>query len=307
MAVKPASQTPRHDTPDDPPRDSAVDDGREDEARPLLIRSAAIPNIIVFGETGTGKSSLVNMLAGRQAAVTSNGAKGGTFSSKPHDIILRGRQYRVWDTAGMNEGELGSVPAAAALQNLRTLVGTMTEGVNLLVYCVRGSRFRNILRYNYEVFYNIICQGEVPIVIFVTGLEHESPMHGWWDANHDEFDKYGLQFNAHACGTTTKGKDGDFAEEFEDTRKKVEEMIVENCPQVAWGGGCEQWWENIIRSMTDHQQRWNRREDERTEETSNPEPQLKEEWGTLVKTAQQCVFQVGRVFKATTSVLWSRT
>ncbi|CAA7262629.1 unnamed protein product [Cyclocybe aegerita] len=216
------------------------------------------PNVIVFGETGTGKSSLVNMLAGRDIAGVSNRAVGGTFSSDSHEIFLNAATYKIWDTAGLNEGIHGSVPADVALQNLRTLVGKMSEGINLLVYCVRGTRFREILKFNYDIFYKIICQGEVPIVIVVTGLEHESPMDAWWEANRTEFGRYGLVFQACACATTTRGKDGMFDEEFEESKKKVEQLIVRNCSEVPWKAD-RQHWNQVAEKMQEYQDRYNKR------------------------------------------------
>jgi len=48
-----------------------------------------IPNIIVFGETGTGKSSIINMLEGRSIAGVSSGASGCTFYSCPYEVKLK--------------------------------------------------------------------------------------------------------------------------------------------------------------------------------------------------------------------------
>ncbi|KAJ3509542.1 hypothetical protein NLJ89_g5169 [Agrocybe chaxingu] len=217
-----------------------------------------LPNVVMFGETGTGKSSLVNMLAGRNIAGVSNRAVGGTFSSDSYEVFLNTITYKIWDTAGLNEGIHGSVPAEIALQNLRILVGKMSEGINLLVYCVRGTRFREILKFNYDMFYKIICQGEVPIVIVVTGLEYESPMDAWWEANRAEFGKYGLAFQACACVTATRGKDGMFDEEFEESKKKVEQLIVKNCSEVP-GKVDRQRWNQVVEKMQEYQDRYNMR------------------------------------------------
>lgn len=48
-----------------------------------------IPNIIIFGETGTGKSSVINMLDGRLIADVSSGASGCTFHSSPYEVKLK--------------------------------------------------------------------------------------------------------------------------------------------------------------------------------------------------------------------------
>ncbi|KAJ3494496.1 hypothetical protein NLJ89_g10795 [Agrocybe chaxingu] len=213
------------------------------------LSTVSTPNIIVFGETGTGKSSLINMLAGQSIAGVSNRALGGTFSSTPHDITLNGAPYRIWDTAGLNEGDHGSVPADVALGNLRTLVGNMSDGINLLVVL----HARDALP--------IICQGKVPIVIVITGLENESPMETWWDENHEELEKYEIKVDGHACVTATRGKRGIFEEEFKESQEKVQDLIIKTYSKTPWKADRERWWMDIIQKMQEYKDKYNRRED----------------------------------------------
>jgi len=53
---------------------------------------SSIPNIIVFGETGVGKSSIINMLQGGEVATTSNSAYGCTSESSHHEVTLTSRR-----------------------------------------------------------------------------------------------------------------------------------------------------------------------------------------------------------------------
>ena len=83
------------------------------DAQPPSNNSPALstyPNIIIFGETGVGKSSLVNMLVseGAPRANVSSQALGCTFASLPYLIKLSEQEYRIWDTAGLNEGTYSS-------------------------------------------------------------------------------------------------------------------------------------------------------------------------------------------------------
>jgi GTPase SAR1 family protein len=57
--------------------------------------SSSIPNIILFGETGVGKSSIINMLQGEEVATTSNGAYGCTSESSRHEVTLASRRSLV--------------------------------------------------------------------------------------------------------------------------------------------------------------------------------------------------------------------
>ncbi|KAF9444546.1 hypothetical protein P691DRAFT_836514 [Macrolepiota fuliginosa MF-IS2] len=227
--------------------------------QPTKVQNSAPKNIVIFGETGTGKSSLINMLSDDSVATVSNSALGCTFESASYPVTIHGRDYVLWDTAGLNEGEAGSVPAGEALHHLRDLVDKLKDGLSLLVYCIRGARYRDIIKVNHDLFKEIICQGEVPIVIVVTGLENEENMEDWWVENEQEYTgpPRNMRFEGHACITTSKGKKNMFEEEYEESKKVVRALIRDKCPEGAWAVDSDVWFRRITDRIQDYYDDYN--------------------------------------------------
>lgn len=189
-------------------------------------------NIIIFGSSGCGKSSIINMLHGEDIAPVSSGARGCTFESKPYTIIIDGREYRIHDTAGLDEGAAGKVSSKEAISKLYQLLRNLEGGVVLLIYCMRGPRLTDAIQRNYRIFYEGFCSKKVPIVVAVTGLEDVEPqMESWWTDGDEPggkaFAKYGMHFDGHACITASRGKKNRNVEEYEESKRVLEQLIVD--------------------------------------------------------------------------------
>ncbi|KDQ59831.1 hypothetical protein JAAARDRAFT_175394 [Jaapia argillacea MUCL 33604] len=200
------------------------------------ITEPVIPcaNIIVFGESGAGKSSVINMVAGRDVASTSSNATGCTFRTEKYSISTPHLTLNLFDTAGLNEGSEGTVQSADAIKNLYKLVRSMEDGVNLLVYVVKGPRIKESTSNNYRMFYEAFCQKKVPIVLVITGLENESNPDEWWRKNYVTFRKYKMEFAGQACITATRGKLNEygrhmFQREYDESKPKVKDLITQRC------------------------------------------------------------------------------
>ncbi|KAG2030669.1 P-loop containing nucleoside triphosphate hydrolase protein [Suillus americanus] len=170
-------------------------------------------NVVIFGESGAGKSSLVNLIAGTNTAVTSSDTGGCTTGANPHDILIQNEtlKVRLFDTAGLDEGPRGTVPDKEARRILKNLVRTLMEqgNIHLIIYCVRGERVIRTLRRNYEFIHSQV-KSKVPIVLVATSLEsYEPDMEEWWRLNEKTISELGMAFAGHACittGTITQSK-----------------------------------------------------------------------------------------------------
>ncbi|KAF7982829.1 hypothetical protein HWV62_25780 [Athelia sp. TMB] len=195
-----------------------------------------------------GKSSLVNMIAGedRPLARTSDSAVGTTFSSDPYDVDWPGGPaITLWDTAGLNEADTGRVDHKTAISNIFDLTRIL-NGVDLLVFCLRGKITNNAIK-NYKTF-NSFCDGNVPIVLVVTGMEHRSPGDGqWWKENSKAFDMAGINVVDHACVATLKlpGREVDY----EKWTTMVRDMIQKQCLPIPWVMESESWFVLVITKL----------------------------------------------------------
>ncbi|EAU81619.1 hypothetical protein CC1G_02635 [Coprinopsis cinerea okayama7 len=212
-------------------------------------------NIVLFGESGCGKSSIVNMLLEEERAQTSSSAVGCTGRSTPYRCNLRGHEFTIWDTCGLNEGEQGTIQDMQAVAALYHLLKKLQDGVSLLVFCMRAPRITDTAHKNWKLFREIVCQKRVPIVVSVTHLEKEEDMDNWWVENEREFRRYEMNpardfGTGVACIVATKGKmkKGRFVyqEEYDESREKMKDLIVDNYLRVPWKVSPIQWFNEIV-------------------------------------------------------------
>ncbi|KAI6129446.1 hypothetical protein EDD16DRAFT_1545620 [Pisolithus croceorrhizus] len=128
-------------------------------------------NIILFGETGVGKSSVV---------------------SPDFDV-------------GSIRPEVGVNGYIPAIEKAWLLIKRLREagGVDLLLFCIRANRVTMTTQSNYRLFYEVLCGQQVPIALVITHLEREVDMEDWWTRNHKSIEKYGIKCAGHACRART--------------------------------------------------------------------------------------------------------
>jgi tRNA U34 5-carboxymethylaminomethyl modifying GTPase MnmE/TrmE len=145
--------------------------------------SMSIKNIVIFGEIGAGKSSVVNLMAGQKKVATSPGTVRCTMDCEEHLITFDGYNYKVFDTIGLEDPKLEIDEYLNAIVNAHSLITKLKDagGIDLLLFCVRAGRVTTTFQNNYRLFFEWLGEERVPIVLVLTGLERETRMENWWD------------------------------------------------------------------------------------------------------------------------------
>ncbi|KAG9316432.1 P-loop containing nucleoside triphosphate hydrolase protein [Chiua virens] len=204
-------------------------------------------NIVIFGETGSGKSSLVNLIMGQNVAATSYGTDGCTLDSSLYEIDTKKYHLRIYDTVGLNEPQLGAEHYLSAIEKAHKLITDLNNagGVHLLVFCVRGGRITATTQHNYRLFYEFLCCRMVPVALVITNLESETPMEGWWQRNSQEFTRFGINVTAHACVTCTPGYGNMYLDKYEESKTVICDLLVKCATQHAHALETRNWVTNI--------------------------------------------------------------
>ena len=156
--------------------------------------------MVVFGESGAGKSSIVNMLAGETVFKVAADESGTTFEHQGCVIKFGDQPMNVYDTAGLNESDRGKVSPRTAFQQLYQLLDSL-GGINVVIFVTRYRITRNTVD-NYRLLRSIFCGEKVPTVVAITGREYLEDNDAWWKNNASaEYAKYNMSFNDYAVGT----------------------------------------------------------------------------------------------------------
>jgi 50S ribosome-binding GTPase len=158
-----------------------------------------IPNVVIFGEPGVGKSSIVNMLAGKEVVGITAKPPRMTFEHQRRMLKLDGRSINIYDTAGLNERKLSPRDVFQQLYDLMNRLG----GINLIVFVTRFRITSNTI-VHHQLLRSIFCRERVPVVIAVTGREFERENDKWWGDTEPKFRQYGMVFDDYAIGTANE-------------------------------------------------------------------------------------------------------
>ena len=154
--------------------------------------------VLVFGSSGTGKTTLCNYLSGGNQP-TNDSPLGATFETFVYPEFTIGEDsFILTDTVGLNESSNGTVKSSVAITNLVKLLKRSKEGYNLLVHVVKAGRLDNNTVANYELFIRTLTKESIPVIMVAThgdSLDDEKPMSSWATENKSAIEKtLGLRY-----------------------------------------------------------------------------------------------------------------
>ncbi|KAG2746430.1 hypothetical protein P692DRAFT_2041402 [Suillus brevipes Sb2] len=216
---------------------------------PVLTR-----NIVIFGETGGGRSSVINLMAGQEIAHTSPDSHRCTLHWAEYPITFKnGTRYKVFDTVGLEESCLQTRDYLTAILNACGLINTLKErgGVNLLLFCIRAGRVTATMQSNYRLFFEFLCEKKVPLALVVTHLEREVRMEDWYTRNMGHLEKHNIRSAGHAC-ITAAILDGRYGDKYEESRSTLRRVVEAHCnaSMEGWTGG-QGWLTSFIRKLVE--------------------------------------------------------
>ncbi|KAG6379367.1 hypothetical protein JVT61DRAFT_11830 [Boletus reticuloceps] len=175
-----------------------------------IPRSLTVPqarHVIFMGETGSGKSSIINLFADHNHAAVSPDSSPCTSHFVSYEVSVEGRTYRLWDTPGLTATAgsrfLGRFSQTAESSLERFLQERRRRGeLDLFVLCIGAGRVSTETSRIYKMFWRTNRQTAIPAVIAVTHLEEVKPtMDTRWHSHERELAKRGMVFDGHACLT----------------------------------------------------------------------------------------------------------
>ena len=193
-------------------------------------------NIIVFGESGVGKSALINQVYDRSVVKSSSQAIGCTVENTKVSGTIQDRPdllFNIYDTVGLSESADGSIPTVTAFIQLIKLAYAVPNGINLLICCAEKGRLSSErFKANYRILKEELCENRIPCLLVITKCDGDDPIDDWWFDNEATVrNKLKFDFVDGVCVSTvkTKKKDPDqILEDYKVSRQNLVAAIVKH-------------------------------------------------------------------------------
>ncbi|KAH0827563.1 P-loop containing nucleoside triphosphate hydrolase protein [Lanmaoa asiatica] len=170
-----------------------------------MSRTERVYKVALFGVTGCGKSSIINLLADSPVADVSTGVDACTRRARWYPISLGEKKFRLWDTMGFNQAEIKDINPLSPYEQAHALLRNLQDGVDLILLCARKDGINASLRNLYWLLDSFFFGGRAQIALVLTHFD--TPHDQWWDRNRNIIaQRCGIpvQFLPYACITTVQ-------------------------------------------------------------------------------------------------------
>ncbi|KAF8557983.1 hypothetical protein OG21DRAFT_79854 [Imleria badia] len=164
-----------------------------------ISTSSKVVDIVLLGEIGVGKSSLINLIARDNVAEVSSDTVGCTKTAVKYPFEEKGRTFHLYDTPGLVDPQMGVTPFVDPIDTIQRLIRSLGNGngPDLLLFCIDNSKPTTALQRNYRLFCDFICRGKVPFALAITKLEEGHNADVWWGRHGATIRRYGIDFSGY--------------------------------------------------------------------------------------------------------------
>lgn len=208
-------------------------------------------NIIVFGSSQTGKTSLCNLLTG-EGHITGNGVVGvpAFHLDVYRELIISHTPFRLVDTCGLNEPEYGaSVNPEDALIKLLDMMDAFPDGLGLVIMVKPVGTVSPVEQSNYAIMNAIFPRIPKALVLSKADTCNDNWLQknkDYYTKNHEEFKFNDVTYSINPYFEDDKDLNEAFAMKRSLTKERILKFIFENSIHNTTPYGVEGFFGNFV-------------------------------------------------------------
>ncbi|KAF8836429.1 hypothetical protein BDN67DRAFT_332982 [Paxillus ammoniavirescens] len=196
------------------------------------LDKAKAMDVVLLGETGVGKSSVINLISGKRVARVSHDTMPCTETTELYVVEEKGRTFHLYDTPGLVDPSMGVEAGVEAyvdpIEKAQKLIHSLNsgDGPDLLLFCVSNKPPTAALQRDYRLFSKMICGEKVPFALVVTNLGKDETANEWGKEHAATIQNFGIKCSGFAGLRSMQDLSGDNAGLDEESRESILSLLV---------------------------------------------------------------------------------